>query len=95
MHENYNKKTVKGVSKVVVKNEIHHRNYVKVLQTRKSVRRTVTSIRSFKHQVYTLKQPKTALTRFYDKFMMLDSINCVPFGYVEHTMRQVVVNQSV
>ena len=95
MHENCNKKTLKGVSKVVVKNEIHHENYVKVLQTNKSESRTVTSIRSFKRQVYTLKQSKTALASFYDKFDMFDSINCVPFGYVETTMRQVVANQLV
>ena len=34
-HENYNKKTCKGVSKVVVKKEINHNDYQEVLNTNK------------------------------------------------------------
>ena len=33
-HENYNKKTLKGVSKVVVKRDIAHKDYNDVLETK-------------------------------------------------------------
>ena len=76
-----NKKTLKGVSKTVVKKEISHKDYEEVMNTSKSIRRDVTSIRSFNHQIYTFKQSKVALTAFYDKMQMIDKINCVPYGY--------------
>ena len=75
------KKTLKGVSKTVVKNEISYKDYVNVLETNNSVSKAVTSIRSFGHQLYTYKQDKIALTGYYDKQYMIDSIICVPFGY--------------
>jgi len=76
-----NKKTLKGVSKVVVKNEISYNDYKNVLDTNEQVKRYVTSIRSFKHQLFTFRQEKTALTSYYDKMYMSDGLNCVPFGY--------------
>ena len=76
-----NKKTLKGVSKTVVKKEISHEDYEEVMNTSKSIKRDVTSIRSFNHQIYTFKQSKVALTAFYDKMQMIDKINCVPYGY--------------
>jgi len=48
-----NKKTLKGVSKTVVKKEISHNDYEEVMNTSKSIKRDVTSIRSFNHQIYT------------------------------------------
>ena len=77
-----NKKVLKGVSKVVVKKQIDHTDYEKVLTTDKPISRTVTSIRSFNHQLFTYVQEKTALTSFYDKMCMVDNVNCVPFGYI-------------
>ena len=76
-----NSRTLKGVSKVVVKNEIKHGDYQHVLNTNKQVSKKVMSIRSINQQIYTIKQSKIALTSFYDKMKMLDSINCIPFGY--------------
>jgi hypothetical protein len=76
-----NKKTLKGVSKTVVKKEIDHNDYVHVLETNEKIDKTVTSIRSFNHQLFTYAQNKTALTSFYDKMVMTDSNTCVPFGY--------------
>jgi len=77
-----NKKTLKGVSKVVVKNEISHADYVKVLETNEQETRDVMSFRSYNHQVYTVKQRKIALNSFYDKQYMVDAVNNVPFGYM-------------
>jgi hypothetical protein len=77
-----NKKTLKGVSKTVVKKEIDHKDYVHVLETNEKIDKTVTSIRSFNHQLFTYVQNKTALTSFYDKMHMIDSNHLVPFGFV-------------
>ena len=76
-----NKKTLKGVSKVVVKNEIKHDDYVKVLESGVSQARDVVAIRSYNHQHFTAQLKKTALTSYYDKMNLIDNINCVPFGY--------------
>ncbi len=74
-------KTLKGVSKVVVKNEIDHEGFTHVLETNSPVKRNVAGIRSFNHQLCTHTQEKIALTSFDDKMEMIDSVNCVPFGY--------------
>ena len=76
-----NKKVLKGVSKTVVKKEIDHKDYVHVLNTDEKIDKTVTSIRSFNHQLFTYVQNKTALTSFYDKMHMVDNNTCVPFGF--------------
>jgi hypothetical protein len=76
-----NKKICKGVSKSVVKKVIKHEDYVKTLETNSILKTDVVSIRSFKHIIYTYTDKKVALTSFYDKQIMMDAINCVPFGY--------------
>ena len=76
-----NKKVLKGVSKVVVKKEITHENYIDVLTTNIPLIKNITSIRSHNQQLYTTAQNKVALTSYYDKMKMLNSIDCVPFGY--------------
>ena len=78
-----NKKTLKSVSKAVVKNNIEHKDYVDVISTDSVAVRDVASIRSFNHQLDTFKQPKIALTSFYDKMCMINRNDCVPFGYVK------------
>jgi hypothetical protein len=40
------------------------------------------NIQSFNHQLFTQSQTKVALTTWYDKMQMVDSINNVPFGYM-------------
>ena len=72
---------MKGVSKTVVKKEIEHKDYEHVLETNEPISKTVTSIRSFNHQLFTYVQNKTALTSFYDKMHMVDYNTCVPFGF--------------
>jgi len=77
-----NKKTLKGVSKAVVKNEITHEDYEKVYETNEPLKKHVTSLRSFNHNVVTYRAEKVALTSFYDKMCMTDANTCVPFGYI-------------
>ena len=50
-----NKKTLKGVSKAVVKNEITFQDYEKVHKDNIPIKRNVTSIRSFNHNVVTFR----------------------------------------
>ena len=76
-----NKKVCKGISKVVVKNQITHNDYVNTLQTNKPLKREVISIKSLKHQLYTYKMNKIALTSYYDKMKMINEIDCIPYGY--------------
>ena len=77
-------KKLKGISKVVVEKEITHSDYNNVLETGNKINRDVTSIRSFDHQLYTLKTNKTALTAYYDKMYMSDRNTCSPFGYYKN-----------
>ena len=74
-----------GVSKITVKNEITHADYVKVLTTAESEKRNVCSIRSFNHELFTFVQNKVALTAYYDKMSMPDHNTCVPFGFKKNT----------
>jgi hypothetical protein len=76
-----NKKALKGVSSVVVEKEITHKDYVDVLQTNIPLEKTVTSIRSFNHQLFTYQTQKKAITSFYDKMVMVNAIDCQPYGY--------------
>jgi len=77
-----NKKTLKGVSKAVVENEIAHDHYEKVYETNEPLKRHVTSLRSFNHNVVTYRAEKVALTSFYDKMRITDANTCVPVGYI-------------
>jgi len=70
------------VSKPVVKKELTHDDYNNVLCKGEPLKKDVTSIRSFNHQLYTFVQPKTALTAYYDKmYVMADGVSCSPYGY--------------
>ena len=44
-------------------------------------RRKVIGFRSFGHSIKTYEMVKDALTSYYDKFEMLDNVNCQPYGY--------------
>ena len=81
--EKINKKVCKGVSRAVLEKEITHDDYEKTLKTGKMIEKINTSIRSFKHQVYTVQTMKTCLSAF-DSKMYRDTYNeGTPFGYVK------------
>ena len=75
------KKVLKGVSKAVIKNDIKAEDYMHVLNTGEQITKEVTTIRSIKHEVFTIKSNKVALSSYYDKASTEDGINCLPFGY--------------
>ena len=60
VHENAKK--LKGVSRVVVKKEIKHKDYNNVLE---SIKTYVVGTGSFNHHLYTIKTNKTALKSYY------------------------------
>ena len=76
-----NCKKMKGISKVVVKKEIKHADFVNTLNSNQILKRDNVNFKSFNHQVYTITQSKIAVTSFYDKMHLIDSIHTVQFGY--------------
>ena len=78
-----NKKKVKGVFKVVVKNNIKHEDFKHVLDSNESISKEVYRIQSFNQQLFTILQTKTALTPYYDKMFMINKNECVPFGFMQ------------
>jgi len=74
-------KKSKGVSKTVVKNDISIQDYKNVFETGKTLPKTTMGLRSYNHEIYLIQMEKQSLSIFYDKMYMIDSNNCVPFGY--------------
>ena len=71
----------KGVSRVVLKKEITNEDYKQVLETGESLSKDIHAIRSFNHEVFTIKTNKKCLTNFYDKMYMTGPNDCLPFGH--------------
>jgi hypothetical protein len=76
-------KKAKGVSLTVSEKTMDFNDYKRVLDSNKSQTRKITGIRSFNQQMFTHVEDKVVLNSFYDKMKMVDSINCLPFGFVE------------
>ena len=75
-------KTARGVSLSVSEKTMDFNDYKRVLDSNKSQTRKITGIRSFNQQIFTHVEDKVVLNSFYDKMKMVDSINCLPFGFV-------------
>ena len=71
----------KGVPKVIIKNELKHKDFYATLITDIPEIKVTTTLRSFDHEIYTYTSNKVVLTSYYDKMRMINSIDCVPFGY--------------
>ena len=72
----------KGIGKTAVKQQLTHESYRRcVLDSQRTFVETHT-LRSFAHQIYTLRQVKLALVNFDDKrWMQEDGINTLPHGH--------------
>jgi hypothetical protein len=55
-------KKAKGTNKSVVKHDLQFSSYMEVLNTQKRVSLKQNSIRSYKHQLYSIEQNKVALS---------------------------------
>ena len=75
-------KKLKGVKRSIVKNKITHEHYKQCVLENKSKSATFISFRSFQHQLYTIKQTKTALVNFDDKrFMLPGGVETLAHGH--------------
>ena len=78
-----NTKKAKGVSKNVVKYQITHDSYMDTMTNNEQLSRDVVSLRSNDHMIRTIKNPKIALSNFYNKMQLINAIDCMPFGYTK------------
>ena len=65
-------KKAKGVKKNAVKKDISHQDYVDCLFEERKFIHTIQTIRSFKHQLYTIKQNKVSLSPYNVKRYLMD-----------------------
>lgn len=76
------KNAVKGIKKSVVKKKLRHEMFVKSLHKQKTYSADVTTIRSFKHRIYTIQQRKVGLRCFDSKRYILPSgINTLSYNH--------------
>ena len=74
-------KNAKGVKKNVVKKDISHQGYVDCLFEERKFMHTIQTIRSFKHQLYTIKQNQVSLSPYDDKrYLVHDGVSSLPYG---------------
>ena len=64
-------KTAKGIKKNIIKNNIKHTDYKKVLLKKKQMQHTMKTIRSSKHQLSSYEMNKISLSCFDDKRYIL------------------------
>lgn len=75
-------KKAKGVKKCVLKKKITFGDYKNCIENLCIIKRTQNSIRSIKHNVFSIQQDKIALNPFDDKrCIMDDGINNLPWGH--------------
>ena len=76
------KKTLKGISKAVVKKRIRHQDYVEALNNSESTRHNMRTLRNELHQMYTIELSKISLSVFDDKrYILNNGIDSLPYGH--------------
>ncbi|GFT06493.1 uncharacterized protein NPIL_670601 [Nephila pilipes] len=84
------KKTAKGVSKVVIQQKLKHSNYLQCLKENKSTKENMVLIKSENHDIYTVRQNKTALSSFDDKrYILDDNIGTFAYGHYKINENQI------
>ena len=75
-------KKLKGIKKSVVKKKILHEHDRQCLLDGQKILATMTSIRAYRHQCYTIKQTKIALNNFDDKrYILQDGLTTLAHGH--------------
>ena len=75
-------KKAKGVVKCVVKNDIRHNMYRKVLDKNSRMYSKMNVIRSVNHQLYMMSQTKVSLSAYDDKrYILNDGISSYAYGH--------------
>ena len=78
------KKVAKGIKKSVIKKELVHELYKKVLLESKELHHKMNCIRSKNHEIYTYEINKKSLSCFDDKRYILDNgIESLAYGHTE------------
>ena len=75
-------KKAKSVKKNVVKKDISHQGYIDCLFEERKFMHTMQTIRSFKHQLYTIKQDKVSLSPDDDKRYRVSSLPYKHFSFL-------------
>jgi hypothetical protein len=76
------KKRAKGIARYVVADQIRHQDYVDTIVERKQTKVSMTSLRSYKHEMYTINVNKTGLSAFDDKrYLLADGISSYAYGH--------------
>ena len=77
-------KKAKGIKRSVVKNELKFNDYKRSLfgEVKSDIQQIVkfNTIRSYKHDVYSISQTKIGLCSFDDKRYLLDNVNTLAYG---------------
>ena len=74
-------KKAKGMKNTIVKKDISHQDYVDCLFEERKFMHTMQTIRSFKHQLYTIKQNQVSLSPYDDKrYLVHDGVSSLPYG---------------
>jgi hypothetical protein len=75
------KKTATGVNKLVAKKYIRHDNYKTCLFDKNQTKGSMNQIRSYGHEIYSIKLNKIALSPYEDKrFILEDGVNTLAQG---------------
>lgn len=75
------KKVCKGLGRTAIKNRLKYEEYLHCLSSKKPIRHKYVSIRSKKHDIFTVMQKKKALTHFDSKRWIFNcGIHSVPYG---------------
>jgi hypothetical protein len=81
------KKVGKGIVKATLHKSISHADYKTSLLSRKVQRADMYTIRSFKHEIFTIKQKKVTLSPFDDKrYIQNDEIKTLAYGHYKIKM---------
>ena len=83
--DTYESKKAKGVKRSVVKNELQFSDYSRSLLggVRRDIQQKVNfnTIRSYKHELYSISQNKIGLCSFDDKRYLIDNVNTYAHGH--------------
>ena len=82
-------KKAKGIVKSVIKKDLKHKMYNKILSTSGKMNSKMKVIRSQKHKVYTMEMSKVSLSAYDDKrYILNDGISSYAYGHCKTMLKQ-------
>ncbi|GFQ99102.1 uncharacterized protein TNCT_319521 [Trichonephila clavata] len=84
------KKTAKGVSKVVIQQKLKHANFLQNLRENKSTKENMILFKSENHGIYIVTQNSASLSSFDDKrYILDDNIGTFAYGHYKINENQI------